>query len=93
MHVSLDLPIDLQLVEAARRSNVPHFVETFFDDFEILNQAIAKNVLDNREVAEKHQFARAREHGFKENDRVYKSRIWASPGNEFQAFAEILRAL
>jgi hypothetical protein len=74
------LPIDLQLVEAARRSNVPHFVETFFDDFAILNQAIAKNVLDNREVAEKHQFARAREHGFKENDCVYKQEFAHRPG-------------
>jgi hypothetical protein len=31
------LPIDLQLLEAARRSNIPHFVETFFDDFSILS--------------------------------------------------------
>jgi hypothetical protein len=74
------LPIDLQLVEAARRSNVPHFVETFFDDFSILNDAISRVVSDNRDVAEKHQFARAREHGFKENDCVYKQEFAHRPG-------------
>jgi hypothetical protein len=74
------LPVDLQLLEAARRSNVPHFVETFFDDFSILNDAIARNVLDNRQVAEQHQFARAREHGFKENDCVYKAEFAHKPG-------------
>jgi hypothetical protein len=67
------LPIDLQLIEAERRSNIPHFVETFFDDFSILNDAIARNVSDNRQVAEQHQFARAREHGLRENDTVYKA--------------------
>jgi hypothetical protein len=51
------LPIDLQLLEAARRSNIPHFAETFFDDFRLLSDAIAKNVSDNRQVAEQHQFA------------------------------------
>jgi hypothetical protein len=55
------LPIDLQLLEAARRSNISHFVETFFDDFSISSDAIARNVSDNRQVAEQHQFARARE--------------------------------
>jgi hypothetical protein len=63
----------LQLLEAARHSNIPQFVETFFDDFSILSDAIARNVSDNRQVAEQHQFARAREHGLRENDLVYKS--------------------
>jgi hypothetical protein len=63
-----------------------HFVETFFDDFSILNQAIAKNVLDNRQVAEQHQFARAREHGFKENDRVYKAEFAHRPGTSSKLF-------
>jgi hypothetical protein len=67
------LPIDLQLLEAARRSNIPHFVETFYDDFAILSDSIARNVSDNRQVAEQHQFARAREHGLKENDLVFKA--------------------
>jgi hypothetical protein len=67
------LPIDLQLLEAARRSNIPHFVETFFDDFKILNDSIAMNVSDNQQVAEQHQFARARDHGLNETDLVYKA--------------------
>jgi hypothetical protein len=74
------LPVDLQLLEAARRSNIPHFVETFFDDFSILNHAIARNVSDNRQVAEQHQFARAREHGLRENDLVYKAEFAHRPG-------------
>jgi hypothetical protein len=74
------LPIDLQLLEAARRSHIPHFVETFFDDFSILNDAIARNVSDNRQVAEQHQFARAREHGLKENDLVYRAEYSHKPG-------------
>jgi hypothetical protein len=52
------LPIDSQLLEAARRSNIPHFVETFYDDFSILSDSIAQNVSDNRQVAEQHQFER-----------------------------------
>jgi hypothetical protein len=74
------LPIDLQLIEAARRSNIPHFVETFFDDFSILSGAIAQNVSDNRQVAEQHQFARAREHGLRENDTVYKAEFSQQKG-------------
>jgi hypothetical protein len=74
------LPVDLQLLEAARRSNIPHFVETFFDDFSILNHAIAQNVSDNRQVAEQHQFARAKDHGLRENDLVYKAEFVNKPG-------------
>jgi hypothetical protein len=80
-------------LEAARRSNIPHFVETFFDDFSILSDAIARNVSDNRQVAEQHQFARAREHGLRENDLVYKAEFSHQARNKLQIIAEIFRAL
>lgn len=67
------LPIDLQLLKAARRSNIPNFTATFFDEFQIWSDAIAQIVTENRQVAKQHQCARAREHGLKAGDSVYKA--------------------
>jgi hypothetical protein len=58
--------VDMQVLEVARRSNMPGVSEMFLDNFQMLHEAITQNVLENTEVAEKHRFARAREHNLKE---------------------------
>jgi hypothetical protein len=51
---------------------VPHFAESFLGRFELLHQAVAQNLAENRLAAQQNQFARARQHNLKEGDLVYK---------------------
>jgi hypothetical protein len=65
------LAVDAQLLQAARESNMPHFVETFLRRFELLHQAVAENLAENKLTAQQNQFTRARQHNLKEGDLVY----------------------
>lgn len=51
------LAVGARVLEAARKSGVPAFSETFMDSFEIMHDAITQDVLENSEIAQKHQFA------------------------------------
>jgi hypothetical protein len=64
--------VDAQLLQAARQSKVPHFAESFLGRFELLHQAVAQNLAENRLAAQQNQFARARQHKLKTGDLVYK---------------------
>jgi hypothetical protein len=64
------LAVDAQVLQAAREYNVPDFTRAFLGDFETLHQSIAPNIVENKETARKHQFARARQHHLKEGDLV-----------------------
>jgi hypothetical protein len=59
-------------LQAARQSQVPHFAESFLGRFELLHQALALNLEENRLAAQENQFARARQHNLKAGDLVYK---------------------
>jgi hypothetical protein len=67
------LAVDAQLLQAARESKVPHFAESFLGRFELLHQAVAQNLAENRLAAQQNQFARARQHNLKEGDLVYQT--------------------
>jgi hypothetical protein len=64
--------VDVQLLQAARQSQVPHFAESFLGRFELLHQAVAQNLEESRLAAQQNQFARARQHNLKAGDLVYK---------------------
>jgi hypothetical protein len=66
------LAVDANVLQAARQSTVPGFAQAFLADFEALCQAVAQNIAENKDTVQKHQFARARQHNFKEGDLLYK---------------------
>jgi hypothetical protein len=65
--------VDAQLLQAARQAQVPHFAESFLGRFELLHQAVALNLEENRLAAQQTQFARARQHNLKAGDLVHKT--------------------
>jgi hypothetical protein len=72
------LAVDAQLLQAARESQVPHFAESFLGRFELLHQALALNLEENRLAAQKNQFARARQHNLKGWRSCLQKRFFAS---------------
>ena len=81
------LAVDAQLIQPAQVSNVPHFVETFLPSLEVLHKIIVEKTAENREVTQKHQFARSRPPDIKENDLVYKfdmAHALSGPGHKLK---------
>ena len=66
------LPVDLNILLKTQAETMEGFAETYLPQFEIVWRALHENIFDNKVATEKYQNQRAKPHGLKPGDLVYK---------------------
>jgi hypothetical protein len=66
------LPVDLQLLLKTQAETIEGFADTFLPQFEVVFKALKENIFDNKMTTQKYQNLRAKPHGLKVGDLVYK---------------------